>query len=39
MLNPLLKKPQMSSGVALFNLRTDIGERNNVAAEHPDIVG
>ena len=28
----------IDSKIELFNLKTDIGEKNNVASEHPDIV-
>ncbi len=34
----LWKTPSDSIGLSLFNLRDDIGERQNLAKENPEIV-
>ncbi|SPE59036.1 Sulfatase [Verrucomicrobia bacterium] len=31
-------RPQAEEPLELYNLKTDLGEKNNVAAEHPEIV-
>jgi arylsulfatase A-like enzyme len=40
--NPLLAHVNIESGIItqpqLYNLTDDVGEHNNIAAEHPDIV-
>jgi len=33
-----LKKKNMDSSIQLYNLEEDIGEKNNVASQHPEIV-
>jgi len=33
-----IRQPMMSGKVQLYNLATDLGEQNDVAAEHPDLV-
>jgi arylsulfatase A-like enzyme len=32
-------RPQADAPVELYNLKTDLGEKDNVARKHPDIVG
>lgn len=31
-------KPKLNAPIELYNLARDLGERNNVAAQHPDVV-
>jgi len=37
-LEPLMKTEFYRHGVMLFDLEADVGEQNDVAAEHPDVV-
>ena len=33
-----VKYSNVKAGLELYDLETDVGEKNNVAAQHPDIV-